>query len=859
MTKDFRIFLKGKECTNKVVKYKKIGNKYNVVFNNGKQYTYAAYNVKVIESALKDRKSKICFNYLKDIAGAVGLEKNGKNILLSNYNKIKFIDNDSMLAKFLSQRISNNCEFKQNVVYPFGFNNSQAQAVNKALSNELSIIQGPPGTGKTQTILNIIANIVMSGQSVAVVSSNNSATQNVLDKLKKYDVDFIAAYLGNLENKQEFINSQSPLPNIENWYIESEKLDNLHKKLNLEYQELKEKLESQNKLALLRQELSDIEVEFKHFQDYYKTFEIRQDPKCIRNARNSTQMLDMIFACDNYIEIYHENIIIKILFILSEHLKFWDKRRLTLHNLIKNGEYTLEFLKVQFQRKFYELKFKELESNINNIEKELSFYDFDSKMKEYTNLSAEVFKNELYKKYNSKERDTYKLDELKSKSLRFIQDYPVILSTTYSLKNCLANDVMYDYVIIDEASQVDLCTGALALACAPKAVIVGDLKQLPNVVTSEIARATDKIFSQYNINEKYRYKNHCLLSSIAELFEGAPTTLLKEHYRCHSKIIEFCNKKFYNNELIILSDVQTNKMPLVLYYTTEGNHDRNHYNQRQIDVITQEIIPKYNLCLDDCSVGIVTPYRNQTAALKKTFKNTTVKADTVDKFQGQENKVIIISTVDNEISDFTDNSNRLNVAVSRAIEQLFLIVDSGEISKDKNISDLINYIKYNNFDVVESNVYSIFDYLYKCYESRKNEILSKQKKVSNYDSENITYNFLSEVLEKYYKNQFEVAIHVPLKSLIKNKNLLEAGREKQYVLNPLTHIDFVIYKTIDKSPLLAIEVDGVAYHEDGTPQAERDILKNNILTKYDITFLRFKTNGSNEEMILRNTLDSILN
>ncbi|MFR1672972.1 MAG: AAA domain-containing protein, partial [Candidatus Gastranaerophilaceae bacterium] len=283
MTKDFRIFLKGKECTNKVVKYQKIGNKYNVVFNNGKQYTYAAYNVKVIESALDDEKSKNCFEYLKDIAGAVGLEKNGENILLSSYNKIKFIDKNSMLAKFIGQRLSsNNYELKQNIVYPFGFNNSQAQAVNKALSNELSIIEGPPGTGKTQTILNIIANIVMSGQSVAVVSSNNSATKNVLDKLKKYDVDFIAAFLGNLENKQEFIMSQSDLPNLSSWQIENEQIPELENNLKNDYQELQEKLEVQNRLALLKQELSNVELEQKHFFEYYKTLEVKKLPKCIR-------------------------------------------------------------------------------------------------------------------------------------------------------------------------------------------------------------------------------------------------------------------------------------------------------------------------------------------------------------------------------------------------------------------------------------------------------------------------------------------------------------------------------------------------------------------------------------------------
>ena len=51
------------------------------------------------------------------------------------------------------------------------------------------MIQGPPGTGKTQTILNIIANILVQGKTVMVVSNNNSATANVLEKLQKYGLD----------------------------------------------------------------------------------------------------------------------------------------------------------------------------------------------------------------------------------------------------------------------------------------------------------------------------------------------------------------------------------------------------------------------------------------------------------------------------------------------------------------------------------------------------------------------------------------------------------------------------------------------------------------------------------------------
>ena len=80
---------------------------------------------------------------------------------------------------------------------------------------------------------------------------------------------------------------------------------------------------------------------------------------------------------------------------------------------------------------------------------------------------------------------------------------------------------------------------------------------------------------------------------------------------------------------------------------------------------------------------------------------------TVHKFQGKENERIIISTVDDEISDFTDDPYLINVAVSRPKKKLMLVVTGNKQSKERNITDLIDYIEYNNFEV-ESKIYSIF-------------------------------------------------------------------------------------------------------------------------------------------------------
>ena len=90
----------------------------------------------------------------------------------------------------------------------------------------------------------------------------------------------------------------------------------------------------------------------------------------------------------------------------------------------------------------------------------------------------ELFKTHLLKKYNiDEDRKQFNSDYLWKDFISFTVEYPVILSTTHSLRNCTQKDFLYDYLIIDEASQVDIVAGGLALSCAKNVIIVGDLKQ----------------------------------------------------------------------------------------------------------------------------------------------------------------------------------------------------------------------------------------------------------------------------------------------------------------------------------------------------------------------------------------------
>ena len=139
-------------------------------------------------------------------------------------------------------------------------------------------------------------------------------------------------------------------------------------------------------------------------------------------------------------------------------------------------------------------------------------------------------------------------------------------------------------------------------------------KRLDTISEDLCRESLEAIFDSFNVSEGYQYTNS-FLQSILDVMPNVTQTLLREHYRCHPKIINFCNQKFYRGELIIMTTDKGEEDVLSVVKTVAGNHERNHYSQRQIDVIKNEIIPKYVSNPEE--TGIITPYKNQVEALSK--------------------------------------------------------------------------------------------------------------------------------------------------------------------------------------------------------------------------------------------------
>ena len=811
------------------------GEFYRVVRANRKDLSYHKSDVELSKNCLYEAHSRELFSYFKGTASAISLKTdNGINILEQQYQRIQSVEDTTVLAKYLdpgsSVEIRND---SQTLIYPFGLNQSQKKAIENAFSSQISIIQGPPGTGKTQTILNIIANAVRKGKTVAVVSNNNSATQNVAEKLEKQGLSFLTAFLGSLYNKEQFLQAQTGLyPDMSGWVLRKEITDQLSAEVQQLSNELDGILKSRNRIAQIEQELLALKPEQFYFEEYYKTkSQIGNEIASLANLP-SGKLLTLWLEYENNAE--------KKLGFFKRLLIAFRFSRASLAIFKRIPEEAIPFL----QDLYYKTRLHELQEEKKLLETQLKDYRFTAKMDELRKKSMILFKAELAQRYRwQTPRVVFEKKAFRGASDAFTREYPVVLSTTYSIKGTLSMDFVYDYLIVDEASQVDLATGVLAFSCAKNIIIVGDQKQLPNVLTSEDIKTADHIWEQHHFDERYHFATHSMLASATEIWHNAPSVLLREHYRCHPKIAAFFNQKFYNGELIVMTEDHGEKDVLMMYRTAPGNHARGHLNQRQIDVIKTEVLPKLQQ-QGYTDIGVITPYVKQVAATSAQLGNQYDVA-TVHKFQGREKDAIVLASVDNVIGDFVDDPNMLNVAVSRAVKSLSVVISSNQENEKTNYGDLAKYITYNNFQIIDSKVFSVFDLLYKGYYEQRRKYLMKHKRVSEFDSENLAYSVIEKILRTPEFSKIDCVMHSSLATLVKDDTLL-TEQEIRYASNPLTHIDILLFNKMDKSPVMAIEVDGTKYHAEGSRQAERDAMKNSVLSKCGIPILRIRTNESGE-------------
>ena len=289
----------------------------------------------------------------------------------------------------------------------------------------------------------------------------------------------------------------------------------------------------------------------------------------------------------------------------------------------------------------------------------------------------------------------------------------------------------FEVAIVDEATQL-LEPHLLGILCAKnlsnenaikRFILIGDHKQLPAVVlqSPEESKIDNPLLNEIGITNfgnslferLYRkYMDSGITSAYDTLFTQG---------RMHPKIAEFPSLHFYNNELKCAGlphqvELWDNKNMEFYAVQKKSGESSDKVNQEEANVVVdickklhEEAIRTENEFIPE-DIGIITPYRNQIALIRKHLQESGIDAlssitvDTIERFQGSQRDTIIYSFCVNApwqlnaLPCLTEENGKiidrkLNVVLTRARKKLFITGNDVLLSKNPIFNELISHLK----------------------------------------------------------------------------------------------------------------------------------------------------------------------
>jgi DNA replication ATP-dependent helicase Dna2 len=279
--------------------------------------------------------------------------------------------------------------------------------------------------------------------------------------------------------------------------------------------------------------------------------------------------------------------------------------------------------------------------------------------------------------------------------------------------------LQFDVALIDEAGQLTIPAILGALRFAKRFILVGDEKQLPPLVLNKEAGMqglADSLFSHLK-----RLDEEAVREGAREVSACVP---LRVQYRMHETISDFASQTFYRGQLRahyavarrrlnLLSPLPGNRvehvavlqalradLPMVfLDVRGEAQRAESKLSNAEARVVREVISGLLARGVHEDEIGVIAPYRAQVANLRRHLFSddaasgwtalpleTALSIDTVDRFQGGERSVIIISfatsttpSAESQLREHLTNPHRLNVALTRAQRKLILVGNAGAL------------------------------------------------------------------------------------------------------------------------------------------------------------------------------------
>lgn len=782
---------------------------------------------------------------LKNNSKITGINKFSKCLVLSVCNPtgsflrkvmINLINNDK-IDDLLNVDISDvlNAEknaienlFKQSKIYHICDTDlSQEKAINAALNNKYSIIIGPPGTGKSQTIANLLCNIIANNKKALFISQKKVALEVVLERLNKLRL-FTLSLINNTSNADEKIEFYKYLNDL----FDLVKSDNINSFLDSK-----------------KEKISNNQINYWNLKDYY-----------YENFKDDLEDYYYLLGQFDNVEILIEfiNIIMIGLEINNNPYmnKIWDINftdEIEIANFLgvnykksiftKKPKFSDEFIEVlNFHKKI--LNFKNSNPSITkdiylklinlNIDKFLRFvknYKFDlvpkcnsfySSEQEIISIQSKNILDTLLKiqsndkKFSSKffgriQRSftlPYKFinlfkNELK-KIFNVIVSTPEVLSTFVDFEN-----EKYDYVIFDEASQIFLEKALPYISIGSKVIIAGDNQQMQPSNWLGIRADVDN--SEDNEDENI---DSLLTYAIAK---GLPMYNLELNYRSvHASLTSFSSKEFYESNLKCLNSCNFGDEKAIEVIDVNGTwRDKINFEEAEMMIkLLQELHEKYEkvilLTLNLPQMQLVDYLLSSSfPELYQKVLSRKIIIKNLENIQGDEADLVIVSiayTKDTHLHSTyvcrPEGRNALNVAITRAKYKLIIL-------KSINSNDVVPTETNQSLSTFKNWLYFL--------------------ELSENDQ--INYALVSE--EKYFDSDFEKDVYIWLNNLdfMKNYKILTQYKVGSY------RIDIAICDINTNKFIFGIEVDGWKYHS-SPKQKYSDIIRQDFLEAKGYKILR---------------------
>lgn len=316
--------------------------------------------------------------------------------------------------------------------------------------------------------------------------------------------------------------------------------------------------------------------------------------------------------------------------------------------------------------------------------------------------AAEILENEYITRKARLPRESYNYSKELSKEGIIIGGTPYCLCFPASKR---LNNWEFDVALIDEAAQMSIPLAVSVMSKSDKFIFVGDHKQLDPIIPSGTGLS---MFSE------------SIFSSLVRLYPNEKT-LLNISYRLNEKLIRIPNVLFYDNELTSdsslglphhsfsgnnLTHLLNHEDPKILYlhkvFDSQGR------SPHEAGIVAELVGDLLSNGIEQKNIGILTPYRAQVREIKKALNKViggidtedteSLFIDTVDRMQGQERDYIIYSMSNSHPLeskrrlDFFYSPNRLNVAITRAMQKCIVIANYKVFDIiDEELADLADF------------------------------------------------------------------------------------------------------------------------------------------------------------------------